>query len=227
MTNTLLFSRFYGYAICRTISRKHGDRGLNSGVHLCRICNLLVYCWPLLADLTTAKLDGKDPAASEKDAPMSKPKPRPSYESNLTRLIASARNECSRALVRLRVAESGGEARAQAALGFLYASASPKARHKVTKQPEEAARCFRCAAGQGHSVSQLNLGVMSFQGWGISRNQHAALHWLSCAAAQGHGRARTMALQISKASSIRSSGVFVRLKGSTLRFCVAPGDTCV
>ena len=42
-----------------------------------------------------------------------------------------------------------------------------------------------------------------------SRSQHAA---------QGHGRARTMALQISKASAIRSSGVFVRLKRSTLRF---------
>ena len=65
------------------------------------------------------------------------------YESNLTRLIASARNGCSRALVRLRVAASGGEARAQAALGSLYAYASPKARYKVTRQPEEAARWFR------------------------------------------------------------------------------------
>src|SRR5215470_3198283 len=47
-------------------------------------------------------------------------------------------------------------------------------------------RWFEKAARRGYAPAEVNLAMMYLQGWGVARNDSAALNWLTLAAQQGH-----------------------------------------
>jgi TPR repeat protein len=51
---------------------------------------------------------------------------------------------------------------------------------------KEAYRWFQKAARRGYAPAQVNLAMMYLQGWGVARNDGAALYWLTLAAQQRH-----------------------------------------
>lgn len=61
----------------------------------------------------------------------------------------------------------------------------------VEKNYEEAVKCFRKAAEQGHAVAHYYLGQMYWHGRGVPRDDLVALQWTQNAAELGHDEART------------------------------------
>src|SRR5215472_12935107 len=51
---------------------------------------------------------------------------------------------------------------------------------------KKAEHWFEKAARRGYAPAQVNLAIMYLQGWGVARNNGAALYWLTLAAQQGH-----------------------------------------
>ena len=51
---------------------------------------------------------------------------------------------------------------------------------------KKAEHWFEKAARRGYAPAQVNLAMMYLQGWGVVRNDGAALYWLTLAAQQGH-----------------------------------------
>ena len=60
----------------------------------------------------------------------------------------------------------------------------------VEKNYEEAAKCFRKAAAQGHAVAHYYLGQMYWHGRGVPRDDLVALQWTQNAVELGHDEAR-------------------------------------
>ena len=54
------------------------------------------------------------------------------------------------------------------------------------KNYEEAARCFRRAAEQGHAGAQNNLGFLYHNGWGVPQDYSQAAYWYRLSAQQGN-----------------------------------------
>ncbi len=78
-----------------------------------------------------------------------------------------------------------GLAKAQHALGFLYATGQGVGRDEAM-----AIKWFEAAAGQGHVSAQHNLGVMFAEGRGVSQDEKAAIRWFYQAALGGSAEAR-------------------------------------
>ena len=75
---------------------------------------------------------------------------------------------------------SAGDARAQAALGFMYYSGRGVARDSV-----RAAEFFQRAAEQGEPTAQLFLALMHFKSDGVPMNEPLAMMWVELALAGG------------------------------------------
>lgn len=78
-----------------------------------------------------------------------------------------------------------GDAEAQSALGYMYASG-----HGVKQDYKKAASWYRKAAEQGHAGAQSNLGVMYASGQGVPQNDKEAALWYRKAAEQGYAAAQ-------------------------------------
>lgn len=78
-----------------------------------------------------------------------------------------------------------GNAEAQSALGFMYASGTG-----VSQDYKKAAEWYRKAADQGHVGAQSNLGVMYANGQGVSQDDKEAAAWYRKAADQGYAPAQ-------------------------------------
>jgi TPR repeat protein len=74
----------------------------------------------------------------------------------------------------------GGDARAQAGLGYMYYTG-----RGVSRDSARAAQLFQRAADKGEPTAQTFLAVMHFQADGMPRNLPLALMWLELAAAGG------------------------------------------
>lgn len=68
----------------------------------------------------------------------------------------------------------------------------------MTESYEEAAKWFHKAAEQGHSTSQLFLGIGYWKGEGLPQNIEEAKKWLGKAAEQGNGMAKQALEQLQK-----------------------------
>ena len=88
-------------------------------------------------------------------------------------------------LVELRERAEQGDADAQAALGFRYASG-----RGVAPDLAEAIRWYSLAADQGHVRTQYNLGVMYRSGRGVLQDEAEAARWFRLAAEQGYDSAQ-------------------------------------
>ena len=88
-------------------------------------------------------------------------------------------------LVELRERAGQGDADAQAALGFRYASG-----RGVALDLAEAIRWYSLAAEQGHVRTQYNLGVMYRSGRGVPQDEAEAARWFRLAAEQGYDSAQ-------------------------------------
>ncbi|MEE2790717.1 MAG: tetratricopeptide repeat protein [Acidobacteriota bacterium] len=88
-------------------------------------------------------------------------------------------------LVELRERAEQGDADAQAALGFRYASG-----RGVAPDLAEAIRWYSLAADQGHVRTQYNLGVMYRSGRGVPQDEAEAARWFRLAAEQGYDSAQ-------------------------------------
>jgi uncharacterized protein len=81
--------------------------------------------------------------------------------------------------VRILGARAGrGDARAQAALGFMYANGRGVPQNQV-----EAAIWYRRAADQGNPTAQYMLGLLYDKGMGVPQNDIEAYKWLNLAVA--------------------------------------------
>jgi TPR repeat protein len=56
----------------------------------------------------------------------------------------------------------------------------------VSRHYEEAFKWFRKAAEQGHSIAQVDLGLMYLRGEGVAKNPDEAVKWFSLSAEQGN-----------------------------------------
>jgi TPR repeat protein len=79
----------------------------------------------------------------------------------------------------------GGDARAQAFLGFIYERG-----RGVPQDYVAAVHWYTCAAEQGHATAQYLLGLMYDKGHGVQRSDILALKWLNLAAAHAPPRAK-------------------------------------
>ena len=84
-----------------------------------------------------------------------------------------------------RQAAEQGDAEAQYALGFMYATGEG-----VSKDEPEAVRWYRLAADQGYASAQYFLGVMYADGRGVSKDEAEAVRWYRLAADQGYASAQ-------------------------------------
>jgi TPR repeat protein len=78
-----------------------------------------------------------------------------------------------------------GDAEMQFALGLMYSSAAEADRDFV-----QAARWYRKAADQDHTLAQFNLGIMFASGQGVPRDEALALTWTHRAAEGGDAGAQ-------------------------------------
>jgi TPR repeat protein len=78
-----------------------------------------------------------------------------------------------------------GNARAQAMLGFMYATGQG-----VPQSYDAASYWYRLAAEQGDTTAQYLLGLAYDKGQGVPRDEVAAYKWLNLAAARGPKRMR-------------------------------------
>src|ERR687894_1077152 len=119
---------------------------------------------------------------------------------------AYERGDAAQALRLLRTLADGGDAEAQALLGFEYTLGQG-----VPQDLTQAMIWYRRAAEQGHAGAQAALGVMYADGRGVPRDRAEALRWLRPAAAAGNETARTElarmeAEQRLEARNLQSSG---------------------
>lgn len=91
----------------------------------------------------------------------------------------------SAALKEFKRLAAKGDAEAQSALGYMYASG-----HGVKQDYKKAALWYRKAAEQGHAGAQSNLGVMYASGQGMPQNDKEAASWYLKAAEQGYAAAQ-------------------------------------
>lgn len=89
------------------------------------------------------------------------------------------------ALKEFKVLAAKGNAEAQSALGFMYATG-----RGVRKDYRKTAKWYRKAAEQGHAGAQSNLGVMYANGQGVPRDDKEAVSWYRKAAEQGYAAAQ-------------------------------------
>jgi TPR repeat protein len=61
----------------------------------------------------------------------------------------------------------------------------------VPRHYEEAFKWFRKAAEQGHSIAQVDLGLMYLRGEGITKNPDEAVKWFRLSAEQGNDIAQS------------------------------------
>jgi TPR repeat protein len=78
-----------------------------------------------------------------------------------------------------------GNARAQAMLGFMYATGQG-----VPQSYDTASYWYRLAAKQGDTTAQYLLGLAYDKGQGVPQDEVAAYKWLNLAAARGPKRMR-------------------------------------
>jgi len=88
----------------------------------------------------------------------------------------------SRPLPRIVAAAERGDARAQAQLGFMYATG-----RSVPQNYALASHWYRRGAEQGHPAAQHLLGLMYDKGFGVPADYVLAHMWLSLAAAGTRG----------------------------------------
>ncbi len=100
-------------------------------------------------------------------------------------LAALARGEHAAAVAAWRPLAEGGEAEAQARLGFLYEKG-----RGVARDLGEAVKWYHAAVSQGHATAQYSLGRMHGLGHGVARDEVAALAWYRKAARQDQPKAR-------------------------------------
>ncbi len=89
------------------------------------------------------------------------------------------------ALKEFKALAAKGNAEAQSALGFMYATG-----RGVSKDYKKTAKWYRKAAEQGHAGAQSNLGVMYANGQGVARDDKEAVSWYRKAAEQGYAPAQ-------------------------------------
>lgn len=75
-----------------------------------------------------------------------------------------------------------GDAVAALKLGYLY-----RLGRKVRKDPKQAVRWFKLAAGKGNAEAQLQMAVMYAAGEGVSQDYEAMRRWLEKSAGSGYG----------------------------------------
>ncbi len=98
---------------------------------------------------------------------------------------AYQRGDYATSLPIFRQLADDGNARAQSALGFMYAKG-----HGVTQDYVAAVRWYRKAADQGEVSAQYNLGFMYDKGHGVTQDYVAAVRWYRKAADQGDAGAQ-------------------------------------
>ncbi len=91
----------------------------------------------------------------------------------------------------LRHQAEQGDAQSQFDLAWLYYIPDEELRlNGVPHSYNMAARWYRKAAEQGHTLAQFNMGVMYLKGQGVSRNGTDAYTWFSLAADNGHSESQ-------------------------------------
>jgi uncharacterized protein len=91
------------------------------------------------------------------------------------------RGDYATALQLFRPLAERGNIRAQALLGFSYASGSG-----VPQDYAEAAKWYQRAADTGDDIAQYNIGIMHQNGQGVPQDLVRAYMWLDLAAMRGH-----------------------------------------
>ena len=94
---------------------------------------------------------------------------------------AYKRGDYAAAFESFRALAEQGHARAQFALGIMYAKGDGMRRDEA-----EAVRWYRRAAEQDHAEGQVGLGMMYDQGYGVPQDYMTAVRWYRRAAEQGH-----------------------------------------
>ena len=79
----------------------------------------------------------------------------------------------------------GGDARAQAILGFMFAAGRGVPQNYIA-----AANWYRRASEQGNPIAQYTLGLMYDKGQGVPQDYVEAFKWLDLAVGRASGRAR-------------------------------------
>ncbi len=97
------------------------------------------------------------------------------------------RGEDATELLRLRPLAEHGDAKAQTALGAMYATGKGVAQDYL-----EAVKWYRLAAVQGAATAQLLLGTMYQYGKGVAQDFVRAQMWYNIAAANGDANAKDM-----------------------------------
>jgi TPR repeat protein len=104
------------------------------------------------------------------------------FESGVTAL---GREDYATAARTLRPLAEGGDARAQAILGYMFANGSGVPQNYI-----EAASWYRRASEQGNPTAQYALGLMYDKGQGVPQDYVEAFKWLDLAVGRASGRAR-------------------------------------
>lgn len=98
---------------------------------------------------------------------------------------AFSQGDYSRAAQLLEPLAQRGSARAQAMVGFMYATGQG-----LPQAYDAAAYWYRCAAEQGETTAQYLLGLAYDKGHGLPLDEVAAYKWLNLAAAHAPKRMR-------------------------------------
>lgn len=102
---------------------------------------------------------------------------------------ASLANDYTPLTSRLEVEAQQGSIAAQLSLGVMHAEGQAN----LPRSPATAAKWFKQAAGtceQGNDISQYNLGVLYYFGWGVEQSYDLAAKWFTCAATKGNVHAQ-------------------------------------
>jgi hypothetical protein len=100
-------------------------------------------------------------------------------------MTAFHRNDYAAAAPTFLPLADGGDARAQAILGYMYATG-----RGVPQSYVEAASWYRRAAEQGHPTAQYMLGLAFDKGQGVPQDYVEAYKWLDLAVGRASGRTR-------------------------------------
>ncbi len=100
-------------------------------------------------------------------------------------MAAFNRNDYAAATRMFQPLADSGDARAQAILGYMFATG-----HGVPQSYVEAASWYRRAAEQGHPTAQYMLGLAYDKGQGVPQDYVEAYKWLDLAVGRASGRTR-------------------------------------
>jgi hypothetical protein len=100
-------------------------------------------------------------------------------------LVISNKPDKAPAIASTPKAAEQGDAKAQTALGLMYAKGQG-----VTKDDAQAVTWFRKAAEQGDAEAQFNLGLMYAKGRGVTKDDAQAVTWYRKSADQGYAEAQ-------------------------------------